>query len=58
MLLQFKSANRLGVLLIAYFVLYEGKTPTEAVEIATPAVLKCDELEEAALRYIEECRSK
>jgi hypothetical protein len=46
------------VLLIAYFVLDEGKTPAGAVEIATRAVLKCDELEEAALRYIEERRSK
>ena len=58
MLLQCNSANRLGVLLIAYFVLDEGKTPAGAVEIATRAVLKCDELEEAALRYIEERRSK
>lgn len=52
MLLHCKSANRLGALLIAYFVLDEGKTPEEAVEIATQAGLKSDELKEAALKYV------
>jgi hypothetical protein len=58
MLLHCKSANRLSVVLIAYFVLDEGRTPAEAVEIAARAGFKCDELEEAALRYVEERRSK
>lgn len=51
MLVHCRSANRLGALLIAYFIFDEGKTPEEAVEIATRAGLRSDELKQAALRY-------
>lgn len=51
MLVHCRSANRLGALLIAYFILDEGKTPEEAVEIATRAGLRSEALKQAALRY-------
>ncbi|HVF03017.1 MAG TPA: protein tyrosine phosphatase family protein [Rubrobacteraceae bacterium] len=52
MLVHCSSANRVGALLIPYLVLDEGKTPEEAVEMATEVGLKSDQLKQAALRYV------
>jgi uncharacterized protein (TIGR01244 family) len=48
------SANRVGVLLVPYLVLDEGKSTEEAEEIAAGVGLKSDELKEAALKYVNE----
>ncbi len=57
MLVHCSSANRVGALLIPYFVLDEEKSTEEAVKIASEVGLKSDELKQAALRYAER-RSK
>ena len=56
-LVHCSSANRVGALLIPYFVLDEEKNTEEAVKIASEVGLKSDELKQAALRYAER-RSK
>jgi uncharacterized protein (TIGR01244 family) len=56
-LVHCSSANRVGALLIPYFVLDEEKSTEEAVKIASEVGLKSDELKQAALRYAER-RSK
>lgn len=45
------SANRVGALLIPYLMLDEGRTSSEATEIAVRAGLRSQELLTAALRY-------
>ncbi len=52
-LVHCSSANRVGALLIPYFVLDEGKNTDEAVKMASEVGLKSDELKQAALRYVE-----
>ncbi len=56
-LVHCSSANRVGALLIPYFVLDEEKSTEKAVKIASEVGLKSDELKQAALRYAER-RSK
>jgi uncharacterized protein (TIGR01244 family) len=56
-LVHCSSANRVGALLIPYFVLDEEKSTEEAVKIASEVGLKSDALKQAALRYAER-RSK
>jgi hypothetical protein len=48
------SAVRVAPLLIPYLILDEGRSPDEAVEIASRVGLQQDELTDAALRYANE----
>lgn len=50
-LVHCSSANRVGVLLIPYLVLDEGRSCEEALEIARQVGLRSDELKQAALWY-------
>jgi protein tyrosine phosphatase (PTP) superfamily phosphohydrolase (DUF442 family) len=52
-LVHCSSANRVGALLIPYLILDEGKTPEEAVKMATEVGLESDELKQAALEYVD-----
>ncbi len=52
-LVHCSSANRVGALLIPYLILDEGKSSEDARDIAARVGLRSDELERAALRYVE-----
>jgi protein tyrosine phosphatase (PTP) superfamily phosphohydrolase (DUF442 family) len=52
MLVHCSRGNRVGVLLIPYLILDEGKTPEKAREIATEVGLRSNRLERAVFRYV------
>ena len=50
------SGNRVGALLIPYFILDEGRTPEQALEAAAEVGLRSRELAEMAMDYVERNR--
>jgi protein tyrosine phosphatase (PTP) superfamily phosphohydrolase (DUF442 family) len=51
LLVHCSSANRVGALLIPYLVLDEGKSPREALDVASRIGLRSAGLKRAALRH-------
>jgi protein tyrosine phosphatase (PTP) superfamily phosphohydrolase (DUF442 family) len=50
-LVHCSSANRVGALLIPYLMLDKGRTPEQALRMASEVGLRSDELKQAALQY-------